>query len=232
MQNENTIIIQQWLFFINKPRKNKGEKTMTMKRCSQGHYYDPDKHRACPACGISDLDIGKTKIKQQSDNIAHDFGANRTKKKRPSDKILNNNAGNTRRAGIFPPNREEEEGRTIGLVRKKTGIDPVVGWLICIEGPDKGRDYRIKSEKNFIGRSAKMNICIQNDSSISRENHAVISFNPKKSVFKVHPGDSHGLVYLNDEDVDIPTALKSYDLIELGETKLVFIPFCGENFQW
>jgi hypothetical protein len=39
-------------------------------------------------------------------------------------------------------------------------------------------------------------------------------------------------VYLNDEEVTVPTELKPYDIIELGQTKLMFVPFCGEHFQW
>lgn len=201
---------------------------MTMKRCNQGHYYDPDKHHSCPACGIPDLDIDRTKAKSSPN---HNGGGLERQPEQPLDS--GEDIGATRRAGQLPADRSgAEEGRTIGLVRKTTGIDPVVGWLVCIEGPDKGRDYRIRSEKNFIGRSAQMNISIQNDNAISRENHAIVSFNPKKSNFKVHPGSSNGLVYLNDDDVDIPEMLKPYDIIELGETKLMFVPLCGENFQW
>ena len=51
-----------------------------------------------------------------------------------------------------PPRPGAGEGRTVGLIRKRTGLDPVVGWLVCIAGPDKGRDYRIHSERNFLGR--------------------------------------------------------------------------------
>ena len=32
-------------------------------------------------------------------------------------------------------------------------FDPVVEWLVCIDGPEKGRDYRIRSGNNYIGRS-------------------------------------------------------------------------------
>ena len=37
-------------------------------------------------------------------------------------------------------------------------MDPVTGWLVCIEGPSKGRDYKIMTEKNFLGRSETMDI--------------------------------------------------------------------------
>lgn len=30
------------------------------------------------------------------------------------------------------------------------------GWEICIDGPEKGRDHRIGSVKNYIGRDASM----------------------------------------------------------------------------
>lgn len=112
------------------------------------------------------------------------------------------------------------------------GVDPVVGWLVCIEGPERGRDYRLHTERNFIGRDPSMDVAITGDPSISRANHAVISYNPKRHTFRLAPGDSRGLAYLNDEEVIAPVALAPYDRIELGETTLLFIPFCGERFVW
>lgn len=125
-----------------------------------------------------------------------------------------------------------DSGKTVGVYRRKMGIDPVVGWLVVVKGPDKGRDFRITAEKNFIGRSEMMDISINGDDSISREGHAIISYNPKNNSFRLYPGESKRLVYLNEEEVIMPEQLKAYDLIELGETTLRFIPLCGEQFQW
>jgi hypothetical protein len=125
-----------------------------------------------------------------------------------------------------------DEGVTRALHKEPSGISPVVGWLVCVEGPDKGRDYRLHGEKNFIGRSASMDVSIGGDDSISRDKHAAVSFEPKKKVFWLLPGESSGLVYLNDEVVNAPTQLKARDVIELGKTKLMFYPFCDEQFQW
>ena len=130
---------------------------------------------------------------------------------------------------------EQEAGgpkKTEGALRKKIGIDPVVGWLVCVKGPNRGQDYRIRGERNFIGRSEKMDICIAADNGISRDKHAVITYNPLKNGFKVSPGESNGLIYLNGDDVDTPSPLGALDRIRLGETELVFVPFCGEHFQW
>ena len=127
---------------------------------------------------------------------------------------------------------EKDAGKTVGVYKRELGIEPVVGWLVAVKGPSRGRDYRITSERNYIGRSETMDISISGDDMISRENHAIINFEPRKSTFYLLPGDSKRLTYLNEEVVLAPELLKSYDRIEVGETLLVFVPFCGEAFQW
>lgn len=187
---------------------------MPMQRCPMGHYYDPDRHSTCPACGVPSLDIAPTRGRAAADAPA-------TPPTVPADpKTLARGQGHP------------AEGVTVGLVRKQLGIDPVVGWLVCVGGPDRGRDYRLRGEKNFIGRSPKMDVCIQGDDTISRDNHAAVSYNPKKNSFRLLPGEGRGLVYLNDEEVDAAVELQAYDRIELGQTQLLFVPFCGERFHW
>jgi hypothetical protein len=110
--------------------------------------------------------------------------------------------------------------------------DPVVGWLVCLEGPDRGRDFRLHSEKNFIGRSSNMDVAIEGDDTVSREKHGVIIFDPKKLAFWVLPGDASGLVYVNGEIVHSPTQINADDKLEIGQSKLVLVPFCGPKFNW
>ena len=109
---------------------------------------------------------------------------------------------------------------------------PVCGWVVCVSGPRQGKDYKIRSGKNFIGRADDMDIQILGDNKISRRNHCVIVYDAKQGQTVLLPGDSNGLVYLNDEAVYVPTGLNIYDVIELGESKFLYIPFCGEHFKW
>ena len=111
-------------------------------------------------------------------------------------------------------------------------MEPVTGWIVCIEGPAKGRDYKILSEKNFIGRSEDMDIQILGDNHIAKKNHAVLVYDPKKRKTLILPGDSQKLVYLNDETVYVPMELTAYDVLELGKSKFLFVPLCGEHFEW
>ncbi len=181
-------------------------------RCENGHYYDSKKHTSCPFCGVQNLgiDIQKTMAKRPGE-AGYDIGVTR-----PLDRS----------------SEQAEIGKTMGVYKKKIGLEPVAGWLVAISGPEKGRDYRIVSERNFIGRSEEMDITIAGDEAVSRENHAAVSYSPKTQNFRLYPGDSKGLVYLNEEEVLTPELLKSHDIIELGQTRLMFVPLCGELFQW
>lgn len=184
---------------------------MALKRCENGHYFDPGKHTTCPSCGVQDINFEPTR---QKAGALHGAGGARPV------------------AGAAPDARAGDDGRTMSLMRKQAGIDPVVGWLVCVAGTDRGRDFRIRSEKNFVGRGEAMDVCIPGDDTISRENHAVVSFNPKTRQFKLHPGESRGLVYLNGNEVDQPAPITAGDHIEIGQTRLLFVPLCTEAFSW
>ena len=111
-------------------------------------------------------------------------------------------------------------------------IRPVCGWIVCIEGPRRGKDYKIHEGKNFIGRADDMDIQILGDNKISRRNHAILVYDPKKHETVLLPGESNGMVYHNDVALYSPIVLSVYDVIEIGRSKFLFIPFCGDHFRW
>ena len=116
-------------------------------------------------------------------------------------------------------------------VQQGTG-DPVVGWLVCIQGPCLGWSFQIGAGNNTIGRKEDNRIVIPNDMKISGIRHASIAYEPKRRNFYLHPGEASGLTYLNDEYITASRMLSSRDIIELGDSKLMFIPLCGEDFSW
>ncbi len=132
--------------------------------------------------------------------------------------------------------KEEEENKTVaigfGPKKEKLDNDPVCGWLVCVEGKGKGKDYRIYGRNNTIGRDEKMDICIKDDPAISREKHARLAYDMKHNTFNLIPAEATNNPYVNDEPVYVPTKLEAYDVIELGESKFVFVPFCCDRFTW
>jgi hypothetical protein len=203
---------------------------MALKRCENGHYFDPGKHTSCPSCGVQNINFEPTRQKDPA--VDAGLGAGPGAAAFPGAAV--GSALTAPRPGLDAARapRPSDDGKTVSLIRKKAGIDPVVGWLVCVAGADRGRDFRIRSEKNFIGRAETMDVCIAGDDTISRENHAIISFNPKSRQFKLHPGESRGLVYLNGDEVDQPSGINAGDTIELGQTKLMFVPLCTDAFTW
>ncbi|TYQ16967.1 UNVERIFIED_CONTAM: FOG: FHA domain [Acetivibrio alkalicellulosi] len=133
---------------------------------------------------------------------------------------------------VQTPRPDIDDDRTRTTDDYEDGIEPVVGWLVCIEGEQRGKDYKIRRGKNFIGRSDEMDIAILGDLTISRKNHAALSYNPKQRNFFLIPGDGAGLVYLNNEVVFVPVEISAYDVIEIGKSKLIFLPLCGIHFDW
>lgn len=131
--------------------------------------------------------------------------------------------------------RPEDQEKTVGiysLKEKEQSIDPVVGWLVCIKGSAIGRSFNLKSGRNFIGRDSSMDVQIPGDKSISRQCHAVILYDPKSKMFLVQPGTSRELFYLNDKVVLGVEEVKTNDILTIGNTDLMFIPCCSENFCW
>jgi hypothetical protein len=124
-------------------------------------------------------------------------------------------------------------GATVGIYAHLGGAaDPVVGWLACIDGPDKGRDWRLVSGRNAIGRGDGMPVRLAGDPSVSRDRHAVISFDPRRRSFSLAPGDGQGLVYCNGQEVVMPVTLAAHDRIEVGASTLLFVPLVGPRFSW
>jgi hypothetical protein len=108
----------------------------------------------------------------------------------------------------------------------------VVGWLVCVSGPDRGRDYPIRPGANSIGRAPTMDIRIAGDNGVSRDRHAIISYSAGGNEFRVEPVASTHCVYLNDDEVTEPSLMNSYDRLQLGQTELIFVPLCHEGFRW
>ena len=111
--------------------------------------------------------------------------------------------------------------------------DPVVGWLVVVEGPGKGSSIEIGIGANSIGREKGQKLRIDfGDQHISREKHAILIFDPRSSRFFIQSGDVRNLTYIGDELVLSPTELKGGETILVGQTKLRFVAFCGPEFGW
>lgn len=185
--------------------------SVEMKRCEKcGSFYNQAKDPVCPHCNDAQTEPDKTVPVTQGVTVPMTGG----------------------RTASVPYGGIVDDGRTLPVFRMETGIDPVVGWLVCVSGSEMGRDYKIHSDNNYMGRSEKMDICIRGDETISRENHATITYDSRDRIFYFTPGEGRSIVRLNGKAVLMTSEIKAYDKIELGTTELMFIPMCGSAFDW
>ena len=132
---------------------------------------------------------------------------------------------------------EDERTRLAGAVPTDAAgsedTDPVTGWLVIVSGPGVGRDLRVGVGRNDLGRDRGNRIALPyGDRKISRRAHLWINYDPLNRAFSVAPGSGANLAYLNEAAIEERMPLPDRATISVGETKLLFVAFCGDGFTW
>lgn len=208
---------------------------MELTRCKNGHTYDPTITSECPACAA--MEAGHT-LPLDVDNLWG--GAEQIGK-----------TAQLERGGTLPvnpqptswadPNAPEVGGfapdpysRTIAkdIDPNASVCRPVTGWLVCVEGVERGRDYRLHTEINFIGRGPENDVVFGSDQTVSWSHHARIAYDDHRQKFYIAPDDGRTIIRLNDNPVLMSMELHTGDRLEIGSGIYLFVPLCGEAFQW
>jgi hypothetical protein len=112
-------------------------------------------------------------------------------------------------------------------------IEPVVGWLVIVKGPGRGQSLKLGYGVNSIGRAPDQRVSLNfGDDEISREKHTLLTYDSKGHKFYIQHGGGTNLTYLGDNPVLQPHELTGRETIQIGNTYLCFIPFCGPEFEW
>jgi pSer/pThr/pTyr-binding forkhead associated (FHA) protein len=111
--------------------------------------------------------------------------------------------------------------------------DPIAGWLVVINGPGKGNALTVGFGQNSIGRSPNERVSLDfGDDQISRNSHAIITYDPRGNKFYIQQGSGTNLAYVNNAPVLAPSELAPNSHVTLGDTTLRFVPLCCEGFNW
>ncbi|MBQ9984144.1 MAG: FHA domain-containing protein [Lachnospiraceae bacterium] len=118
---------------------------------------------------------------------------------------------------------------------QKIGHRRVAGWLVCIAGEMQGESFTLYEGINHIGRAPHMDVALFREPTVSRENHAIITYENKSNLFSlsIEPDEVAPVLY-NDTLVkkSFSQTLSARDILTLGDCQLCFIPFCDEHFNW
>ena len=120
---------------------------------------------------------------------------------------------------------------TFVSVDQNLKLPPVVGWLVCSEGDDKGKDFRLHADYNYIGRADNQDVCLT-DLSVSRE-HFSVAYDRINNRYFATMGNGKAIVYVNGYPLGKSiTVLRKGDKISVGKTTLVFIPLEQQDLKW
>ena len=183
---------------------------MTLVKCPNGHYYDSSRFgNNCPHCGMS----GAASIGADQTTVPLNIPDAPQPANEVTEPLTVSQPVVSQPTNVTAPTVSDDD-RTLpvtadmldGMAEKPA---PVVGWLVCTDG-----------------------VCILGDNTVSRSSHAIVVYDPRSNVYLAQPGSSKELFYVNDMLVLNPVELKTMDLLNIGDTKLMFVPLCGEQFHW
>lgn len=193
---------------------------MTLLMCSQGHYYDSKKDAECPMC--RKLKDSTLRSSMGGINSQRTVSAWQLHKNASSEDVIV--LGSSRQF-------EADDGKTIGIFSAKKGNDFVTGWLVCVKGPERGRDYRLHNGYNNLGRGTDQDVFVADDPEISRDGHCSIIYDPKHAQFLLMPLKGN-LVYMGEKLIEHPTRLESGDRFQAGSSEFELVAFCRKEHTW
>lgn len=212
---------------------------MATATCSNGHIYDTSIHPdCCPYCGSSgrtidfEADVNAT---VSSESQLSDIGKSVMVTTITPEELGPTTAPKGFDPTVWPvdgPVRQDPIDRTRPVFVPREGNDPVVGWLVCVKGRTVGRDYRLSARTNTIGRGPGMDVQIPEDDTITSHIHAKLDYDALNNDFYLIPANNTNTVYINRAPVYAAQKLTAYDSIILGQTEVLFVPFCCDRFVW
>lgn len=198
---------------------------MAIVKCKKGHFFDNTKYSQCPHCGIMDDDEEMT-VSEVSQNLWNHGDDSKTVALKPTLPIGISDAGTWKGTDAA-----EKDDKTVRFYQEKKGADLIVGWLVCISGAERGRDWRLHQGFNRMGRDYKLDIPVMEDKSLGREPVCAIVYDDRMNrFFAVQQQGS--LAYLNGGVLQGAVELKTGDLIAAGTSQFEFIAFCREGRTW
>lgn len=222
---------------------------MNIRRCAYGHFYDGDEHGdACPFCAQV-----KGAQAEKNPEVPADDGA-QAEGRRETERVAAAEAEPESSPAAEPTPAAEPDPEPEPTVKLEPAsfspspaaapapapepngapLDPdlVVGWLVCVSGPARGRSYELHTGRNFIGRAAIMDVALPEDTAVARERQASVIFDPRTARFSVTANETRELTYVNDELVYDHCDLTANDVLLVGSTRLMLVPLCGSGFAW
>ena len=191
---------------------------MKLVKCENDHFYDADKFLSCPHCANR---IAEPEVK---DLMGTNQGRIPTL---PSD----GTCADRMDSDITDFAATSPGGAAVSKCPSAV-LGKTVGWLVCIDGLMRGESFVLREGDNCIGRAGNMDVPLLCEPTVSRNRHAVITYDAVHNSFLLHSPEKIDKILLNEKSIKKPKTLKNHDVITLGDCSLLFVALCGASFRW
>ena len=111
--------------------------------------------------------------------------------------------------------------------------DPVVGWLVIIDGPGRGSAVELGYGMNTVGRGETNRVVLDfGDDKLSSDDHFRIAYDPESREFHLIPAKGTNLLYVGGKAQLSTAAITAMTDIRVGATTLRFVPLCTSEWDW
>lgn len=108
---------------------------MGIVKCPNGHFYNNSVFDQCPNCNADTVnyDGGDSMTVPVGFDNSIDFGDSTIPASVGTDALFSN---------VGSGGKTDDSAQTVAIYNKEEyKVGPVAGWLVCVEGPDKGKDF-------------------------------------------------------------------------------------------
>ncbi len=220
------------------------------KQCPQGHYYDPTMYNTCPYCSGVSRSVDTPGGLGSSSTIPVNYQNNNVS---PAAGPAAPAGGSIPTIEVVPPKKADAGTGTTNTIGGPTVPAPinvpkpkgdeetapeddtkfVVGWLVAVEGPYRGRSFELYNGYCSIGRE-QGDIILKKDKQVSREKNISTVYDSANNCFYITAGESRNVAHFNGKAILSGSSkeMNAYDEIKVGTTKFIFVPFCCDKFSW
>lgn len=215
---------------------------MAFAECENGHIYDSTLYEKCPYCINKEVridfsstaeNIGRTMPLETSEGIGKTVPV--MEQFLPTSPEADT-IGKTVPVSNINNSEMQDIGKTVPVMHKTIPQNtektvPVFGWLVSVDGEDKGRDYKITSANCSVGANSDADIKLNIKGGYAGAMFRVC-FDGRGGDFYLVPDSSYTNIYIEGEPVYSQRKLEARTCIEVGGSKFIFVAFCNSQISW
>ena len=216
-----------------------------MIQCPYGHHYDDTLFDECPWC--KRIDTWEKENRQESGSSNHTvfmFDENGVEDDDRTVLLMEDDEDDhyERTVLLYDDDDKEEKATDRQMIQPEKPVfskqrqdevtpELLTGWLVYVNGNKRGRAITLGQKDTLLGQDESGEVIVLEEEELLQA-YAVVVYESDVREFYIKPGKKRCLFYAGDNAVYNRTSLKSGDMVEIGQSKMIFVPFCNETFDW